>query len=138
MNRKIALAVGAGVIAAGGVLASAATLGTLDVKTLGTSSAAVTGCASNNVQVEWNLPTAPNYSGSATVGDSTFTTTDLRVTVPAACVGATMRLVVANSAGAPLGTATVPSLVDGVNDVTIAGVNSKLIEQTTVTIYNET
>jgi hypothetical protein len=49
-----------------------------------------------------------------------------------------MRLVVANSAGAPLGTATVPSLVSGVNDVTIAGVNSKLIEQTTVTIYNET
>ena len=137
MNRKIALAVGAGVIATAGVLASAATLGTLDVKGLGTSSSAVTGCANNDVVVEWNLPNAPAYAGSATASNSTFNTTDLRVTVPPACANATMRLVVADAAGASLGAVTVPALASGVNSVTIPAVDSKLVEQTTVTIYND-
>ncbi|MCU0297402.1 MAG: hypothetical protein MUF33_02640 [Candidatus Nanopelagicales bacterium] len=138
MNRKIALAVGAGVLASGGVLASAATLGTLGVKTLGTSSNAVAGCGSNDITIRWN-DTAPVYSGAATPANSTFTTSDVVVNVPNACVGATLDLAVAdNSGGAALATGQVNNLTAGNNVVTLsAPVDSKQVLQTTVTIYNQ-
>ncbi len=137
MKRRIALAVGAGVIASGGVLASAATLGTLGVKTLGTSSEAVAGCGSNDVTVKWN-DTAPVYVGAVNPSNSTFNTADVVVNVPSACVGATLRLAVAsNSGGAALATGQKLNLALGDNVVPLSSaVDSKQVQQTTVTIYN--
>jgi hypothetical protein len=138
MNRKIALAVGAGVIAAAGVLASAATLGGVTAGSLGTDSAVVAGCTSSGVQIKWNVA-PPTYVGSATASNSTFNTLDANVTVPASCDGRTLVLTAAGSGGTSLATSAPTSVSTGANTITLngaTGVDSKLVTQTTVTIYD--
>jgi hypothetical protein len=140
MNRKIALAVGAGVIAAGGVLASAATLGGVTAGSLGTDSAVVAGCTSSGVTIKWNA-TPPAYAGAVAPANSTYNTANAVVNVPTSCVGKKLSLAVADNSGSSSGpsvaTGSVVSLQDGDNTVTLsAPVNSKTVLQTTVTIYD--
>ena len=139
--KRIALAIGAGIVATGAVVASAASLGNLNVNSLGTSSSVVASCASGDIALEWNT-TDPVYSGSGTVGNSTYTTQTVKVTGPEACGGAKVRVTAAKSDGTALGgqaegvlsTGTTPN----VTMTFVSAFNSKDADQTTVTVYNDT
>ena len=130
--KRIALAIGAGVVATGAVVASAASLGNLNVSTLGTSSDVVTSCATDTVNVTWNS-TAPTYVAATT----TYNTSTVTVEGPPECDGAAVRITVADSTGASLANANGNMGLTPVNLTLSAPVDSELIESTTVTIYNE-
>ena len=99
-SNKVALAVGAGVIATGAVAASAASLGSISSAGIGTSTAAVSGCQSGSLTVAWDAPTysatGPKYTVSGlTLGG-----------IAAACQNKPMKLTVAQSDGTALAAAT--------------------------------
>lgn len=137
MNWKLAaVAFGAGVLAVAVGIASAAGLGVLNVRTLGTGSSVVAAC-DDTIGLSWDASGSPTYSGNATAANSTFTVTKLQLTnVAAACNGSKYSLTIANNLGASLasqsGTLTVTS---NTATLTFAAVNSRTIEQVTVTIY---
>ena len=126
------MAIGAGIVATGAVVASAASLGTLNVKTLGTNSAAVTPCATDTVNVAWNA-SLPTY-----VNTGTYNTNSATVTAPSACNGATIKVTAAQGDGTPLSESTTTTISSGTASLTFpTAFNSKLVENVTVTIYNQ-
>lgn len=135
--KRVALAIGAGIVATGAVVASAASLGTLNVQTLGTSSAVVAPCTTNDVDLEW-VGGQIDYAGDAVPADSTYTTDTVVVDVPASCLDADLKIAVADDVtGNALASGTFTDLQTGPNTVTLdAAVDTKDIEQTTVTIFN--
>ena len=137
--KRIALAIGAGIVATGAVVASAASLGTLNVRTLGTRSEAVAPCDENNVVVKWS-GTAIAYSGAALPADSTYKTDKVVVNVPANCAGADMKIAVSdNAGGAALATSSATNVAAGDLTMTLTAlVDTKDVLQTTVTMYNDT
>ena len=142
-NRKIGIAIAGGAIVAGVFAASAASLGTLTVDSLGTTAAVVAAC-NNGAGANITGWTALNYSGVATgatsptsTQGSTYLNTGLSYsTNSATCAGKSFKLALADSTGATLApevTGTVGA--GGSGAVTYAGVDSKKIEQVTLTVY---
>ena len=134
--RPALLAFGAGLLAVSVGLASAATLGVIDPKSLGTSSTVIAACDSS-LGISWDDASSPTYAGSGTAANSTFNVTKLLLTgVANTCDGQKYRLVIANGSGAALvsqsGTLNVSS---GTATLTFAATDSKNIEQVTITIY---
>jgi hypothetical protein len=134
--RPAVLAFGAGLLAVSVGLASAATLGVIDPKSLGTSSTVIAACDSS-LGISWDDPSSPTYAGSGTAANSTFNVTRMLLTgVDNTCNGQKYRLAIADSSGAALvsqsGTVAVTG---GTVTFTFAATNSKNIEQVTITIY---
>jgi hypothetical protein len=119
--KRIALAIGAGIVATGAVVASAASLGTLNVANLGTGTEAITTC---------------NGSGIT----ASYTTTDGSANGPDTCAGATIIATVSDVNGAAL-KESAPVQLNGTGDGALdfgTGFNSRTAEQITVTVYNQT
>lgn len=134
-SNKIALAIGAGVVATGAVAASAASLGTLNASSLGTSTTVVASCQTSGtpITVSWDAPT---YSSNGYfVSGATLSGLD------SACNGKNVKMVVANTGGTALtnGTATTSTIVATAGNAPVAfpvaGFDSNLAEHTTLTIY---
>ena len=134
--RPVVLAFGAGLLAVSIGLASAATLGVLDTRSLGTSSTVVAACDST-LGISWDDPGSPSFQGSATVADSTFSVTRLILTnVDIACNGQRYGLVIADSSGAALVSQRGPVVVvGGTATFTFAATNARNIDQVTLTIF---
>ena len=97
MNRKLTLAVGAGVAAFGAVVASAATLGGVTGGSLGADTATVASCDSDGVTVGY---TTSYTSGSYKVTGVTLSGVNLT------CVGKTASITLSSSGGGALGSAS--------------------------------
>ncbi len=120
-------------------IASAATLGALNSKSLGSANSVVAAC-DDTIKISWqDGSTSPAYNGSATVTNSTFDVSSLAIeNVDGACDGKQARMVAANGSGTALATAggTV-SLSGGAQVFPLsASVNSKNVEQVTLTIFD--
>lgn len=119
-------------------IASAATLGGLNPKSIGSGGDVVASC-DDSVAVSWNdAATSPVYSGSATVANSTFNVTTVKFTgVAAACDGKSYKAVVADGTGTALASMSgTIALSGGVQTITFTAVNSKTVEQVVLTIYD--
>lgn len=135
---KLALVFGAGAIAAGATVAAAASLGTFTPGGTGTSVGIVAACDST-IGVSWNDgTTSPTYSGSSTVANSTFNVSTLKLTgVDAACDGKNYKLVVADSSGTALQSASgTISLSSGTATIPFTANSGKTIEQVVLAIYS--
>lgn len=138
MTWKLAVAAfGAGVLAVSVGVASAASLGVLDVRTLGTQSSVVAACDST-IGLSWDASGSPAYTGNVTPATSTFTVTKLRlINVDDLCDGSNYRFTIADASGASLASASgTLTLSAGVATFTFAGIDSKAIDQVTVTLYD--
>ena len=142
-NRKIGIAIAGGACVAGVFAASAASLGTLTVQSLGTTANVVAACngGAGATVSGWN---ALNYAGISTAvtsptstQGSTYNNTGLSFSSGSAtCSGKAYKLQLADSLGATVAaevTGTVGAGGSGV--ITYAAVDSKKIEQVTITIY---
>lgn len=131
-NRKIAVAIGAGGIAAGVLAASAASLGGLTVQNLGANNAVIAACnGGTGITITgWD----PSYS-VATSG--AFNVSQLLIQgATASCSGHPYKIVVANSAGTSLGSGT--GTINNGTSYTAAlspAVNAEAATQVTLTIY---
>lgn len=126
-GNKLVLAIGAGVVATGAVAASAATLGTLTPQSLGTSTAAVSGCQNGSLTVTWPSPTYASNAyniTSATLGG-----------INATCQNKSYKMTIANAAGTSLVEATGSTGVGSSVSPTFSAVDSAAIGNVTVTIY---
>lgn len=126
-GNKLVLALGAGVVATGAVAASAATLGTLTPQSLGTSTAAVSGCQSGSLTVAWGAPTYGTNSytvAGATLGG---------ITAP--CNSKSYKMTIANGAGTSLAEVTGTTGTGGSVSPTFTAIDSALVGNVTVTIY---
>ena len=138
-NMKVWAPVAAGVLATGAIAASAATLGTLDVQTLGTSTAIVADCQDNgvngNLTIDW---AAPAYSATGGVAAApTYTEDALTLgNVFTACQGLPYSITVAKADGSVLQTKTGTTAAAATTPVTFnAPFDSALAEKVTLTIY---
>jgi hypothetical protein len=126
-SNKLVLALGAGVVATGAVAASAATLGTLTPESLGTSTAAVSGCQNGSLTVSW---VAPTY------GSNTYTTTGATLGgINPTCNSKAYKMTIANGAGTSIVEATGTTGVSGSVTPTFAAIDTALVGNVTVTIY---
>lgn len=126
-GNKLVLAIGAGVVATGAVAASAATLGTLTPQSLGTSTAAVSGCQTGSLVVNWGAPTYGTNSytvAGATLGG-----------INATCNSKNFKMTIANAAGTSLAEATGTTGVAGSVATTFTAIDSAQVGNVTVTIY---
>lgn len=128
-TNRIALAIGAGIVASGAVAASAATLGSLTPQSLGTSSAAVSGCQDGGLTVSWGAPTysaaEPTYKvDEATLGG-----------IAPTCNNKPYRMTIATSAGTSLTEVTGSTGAGGSVTPTFTPVDSASIGRVTVVIY---
>ncbi len=137
-NRKIGIAVAGGALVAGVFAASAASLGTLTATSLGTTASVVAACDTDGIGVNWGTST---YSGAGTAtstSGSTYNITTLDLTgVAAGCVGKTVKVQLADSAGAVItnGAGTAVGATPTIT-VTLSGaVDTKAVQQITVTIF---
>lgn len=131
-------AVGAGCVAAGVLAASAASLGTLTVSTLGTTANVVAACQTDDALAltSWGS----TYSGASTATASTgssFNVNSVVLTgVAAGCQGKSFKFVLATSTGASLTETSGTVTTGSYQTITIAGtVDSKVVDQATLTIY---
>jgi hypothetical protein len=137
--KRIALAIGAGIVATGAVVASAASLGTLNVANLGTGTEAITTCNGSGITVRWNEPALPAYDPGVS-NLASYTTTDGSANGPDTCAGATIIATVSDVNGAAL-KESAPVQLNGTGDGALdfgTGFNSRTAEQITVTVYNQT
>lgn len=136
--KRIALAIGAGIVATGAVVASAASLGTLTVNTLGTDTAAIGTCNDDEIIITWNTTPATYVAGN--ISNATYTTTTGTATAPLACNGAQIQVTVAETAGPGASLASATGTISGGTAALNfgGGFDSKLATQTTVTVYNDT
>lgn len=130
MTNKILLVLGAGVVVAGAVAASAATLD-LNSDTLGTGTTAVVSCQEDPITVTWGAPT--------------YTTNDYSVAsvvltgVDATCQGLPFSLTLADAAGASLAQSTAPTTLAAAATTTVTtfspmSVSTTDIENVTLTV----
>ncbi len=134
---KLVLAAAAGVVATGAVAASAASLGTLNAESLGTSSTVVAACqdGGGEIDIAWGEPT---YAGNANPANSTYNVATVDFSnVEAACDGLSYKVTLADDTGASIGEVDdTVSLTAGEFTATFApAVDSKAVEQVTLTIY---
>lgn len=119
------------------VTASAAHLGTLAARDLGASATVVAGCDPDGVSATWDLAnTSPVWSPNATMANSTFNVTRLRLEgVAPACNGQGYSVTIANSSGVALRSLT--GTVSGAPTVTFTfpATDSKLVAQIVVLMY---
>lgn len=126
-GNKLVLALGAGVVATGAVAASAATLGTLTPQSLGTSTAAVSGCQSGSLVVNWGAPT---------YGTNTYTIAGATLGgINTTCDNKSYKMTIANGAGTSLAEATGNTGTAGSVATTFSAINSADVGNVTVTIY---
>ncbi|MFZ1854289.1 MAG: hypothetical protein WAU06_05175 [Candidatus Nanopelagicales bacterium] len=137
-NRKIGIAVAGGALVAGVFAASAASLGTLSATSLGTTANVVAACQTAGLGVNWGTSTYTGTGTATSTSGSTFTVATMNLTgVAAPCSGLAYKVQLADAAGTPIvgGTGTGVAAT-GTTTVTLAGpVDTKKIEQVTVTIY---
>lgn len=137
MNWKLAVAsFAAGVLAVAVGVASAASLGVLDARALGTSSSVIATC-DDTIGISWDASGSPAYSGNATVANSTYNVNRMMlVNVSNSCDGAAYQFTIANASGTALVSQSgTLSLTANTATFTFSPVDSKLIEQVTVTLY---
>jgi hypothetical protein len=126
-SNKLVLALGAGVVATGAVAASAATLGTLTPQSLGTSTAAVSGCQNGSLTVSW---TAPTY------GSNSYTTTGATLGgINPTCNSKSYKMTVANTGGTSLAEVTGNTGTGGSVAGSFAAIDTAAVGNVTVTIY---
>lgn len=128
-TNRIALAIGAGVLATGAVAASAATLGSLTPQSLGSSSAAVSGCQTGSLAVSWGTPT---YSASGPTYNVTQATLG---GIAPSCNSKTYRMTIANAAGTSLREVNGSTGAAGSVSPTFTAVDTQAIGRVTVVIY---
>ncbi len=138
-SKRAALAIAGGALAGTVVMASAASLGTLNVQTLGASSNVVASCDTDGINVSWNDGASPVYAGNATASLSTYNVTLVQLSnVNVACNGLRYKMTLADSGGVTVGaeaTGTL-SLTAGVDDIPVpTPANSKTIVQMSLVIY---
>jgi len=130
VSNKVALAVGAGVVATGAIAVSAASLGTLSAAGVGTSTAAVSGCQTGSLTVIWDSPT---YDVTKVYNTAGLTLGGIEP----ACQDKPYKLTVAQVNGISLvqvaGTTTVASAITAAS---FAAVDTELIGSVTLTIFN--
>lgn len=115
---------------------AAATLTPLTPRNLGTTAAVVAACDSS-IGVSWDDgATSPVFAGNATVANSTFNVSTVKLTgVDAACNGQNFKVVAAASTGTQLQVASGTISGAPTVSITIPAQSSKTIEQIVVTIY---
>ena len=128
-THRVALAIGAGVLATGAVAASAATLGSLTPQSLGSSSASVSGCQNGSLTVSWGAPTysaaEPTYKvASATLGG-----------INATCNSKNYRMTIANAAGTSLAEVTGNTGTGGSVAPSFTAVDTAAIGRVTLVTY---
>jgi len=137
--KRAVMAVAGGALAGTVVMASAASLGTLNVQTLGASSTVVASCdTAGGINASWNQGASPVYSGSATPANSTYNVTIVRLSsIDAACDNLNYKLTVADSTGTTVGAEATSTITPGgITNVAIpTPANSKSIVQMTLVIY---
>lgn len=111
MKKRAGIAIVAGVVTAGALGASAASLGEFNVQSLGSSEGLVTSCQDpkQKINVSWNLKKDQSKKESALTG---FTVTNLS----AACIGGDAQMIIRNASNQPIGgtvDGTVKSAKDG-------------------------
>lgn len=123
--------------------AAAATIGSVNTRSLGASSNVVAACDPNGITVTYDIATPgatpnPSYSGG-TGTTSTWWLRALRLTgVDSACNGKSYRMVLANASGTPLATLAAGTLtITGGNSqvLTFTATNSRLMEQLVITVF---
>lgn len=122
-SNKILLVIGAGVVAAGAVAASAATLD-LNADTLGTGTEVVVSCQAAPINVAWGTPT---YS----TNDYTVSTVILE-DVEATCQGKAFKLTLADGAGASLAESTAPTTLAAASTTTVTTFNPTPVSTTDI------
>lgn len=130
MKNRVLIALGAGVVVAGAVAASAATLN-LQADTLGTGTSAIVSCQDDPITVTWGTPT---YNNNDYTIDSVVLTD-----VEATCYGLPFKLTLADGAGASLAESTTPAVLASAATTTVTVFNptpisSAAIENATLTV----
>jgi len=131
-------AVGAGCVAAGVLAASAASLGTLNVSTLGTTANVVAACQTDNALAltSWASTYAGSSSATSATGSSFNVNSVVLTGIAAGCQGKSFKFVLANSAGTSLTETSGTVTTGSYQTIGIAGtVDSKVVDQATLTIY---
>ncbi len=138
-SKRAAMAIAGGALAGTVVMASAASLGTLNVQTLGASSTVVASCdTAGGISASWNQGASPVYSGNATASLSTYNVTIVRLSsIDAACDGLNYKLTLADNTGTTVGAEATGTITPGgTTNVTVpTPANSKSIVQMTLVIY---
>lgn len=137
-NRKIGVAVAGGALLAGVFAASAASLGSLTVESLGTTANVVAACQSSGLTAgSWNTGgLAYNGAGTATdTSGSTYDSTGFVLGGIAGCASKPYKVTVADAAGASLQEVTGTLGAGPTQTITYPATDSKKISQVTITIY---
>lgn len=136
-NRKIGIAVAGGALVAGVFAASAASLGTLTVSNLGTTAEVVAACQNGGLTITTWTPQTYQAAATATpTTGSTYLTGGATLGgLSAACQSKPYKLTVAKADGTSLAESTGSTPAAPSGPITFTAVDSKLIEQVTLTIY---
>ncbi len=133
-------AVGAGCVAAGVLAASAASLGTLNVNDLGTTSNVVQACQSDGALTlkSWASTYSGSSSATSATGSSFFVNSVVLTGIAGTCVDQSFKLVLADAAGLAI-TEKAGTITNGASYQSITfpsgAVDSKNVYQATLTIY---
>lgn len=136
-RRTAALGFLVGVALAGVTVASAATLGGINEDNLGANATVVAVC-DDTIDVTWDTSSGPVFSGNATVSNSTFNVSAIKIdNVSNACDGLNLKVTAANSSNTSLANAnTTVSLSGGSQTITLSGtVDTKNVAVVALTIY---
>lgn len=98
MKKRAGIAVVAGVVVAGAVGASAASLGEFNVQTLGSSEGVIQSCQNPDQKIDVNWGVAPKQTKKESALNG-FTVTNLS----AACIGGDAQMIIRNASNQPIG-----------------------------------
>ncbi|MGI9578346.1 MAG: hypothetical protein ACR2OH_09120 [Microthrixaceae bacterium] len=104
---------------------------------IGGSHSVVAGC-DDDIGVTWAAGAAgPTFAGAATVGDSSWVVSALRLTgVDVACDGLTYELTLVDPADSVIASATgILSVTAGVADIPFASVDAGLVDRTVIAVH---
>ena len=136
-RRGIIVAVVAAVAVGGTVVASAATLGSLNSNQIGTSSANAAACTSAGLTTSYVTSYVPSTNTWNVTGVKVSGAT-LAVPIPATCGGQTISVAVSNGSSSATGSATLPGVPANPTTVTlttpVAGYDGNSLTQVSVTI----
>lgn len=134
-RHKMLVPIACGVLATGAIFASAASLGTVNTQTLGTSTQIIQSCQNATFTTGWPSPT---YSGTGGVaGTPTYLQTQITLSnIQATCYAKAYSLTVAKTDGTSLGvtSGTLPP-ASTANLTLTPSVDSALAAKVTLTIY---